>query len=332
MEDPTACNPLCGHSHVVQAPSTWMVGDGQRSCACTGCHFGQKPVSLLGTPDLADDRHELRHRGEQRSRCHGATQLLGDDRGLDEGESDATVLLRYGERGPVETHHRVPEIRRRLPALYDRADDRQGALLFEKGAHGVTQLLLVAREFELHTNPFLPSRPATGPVKPAASVADESLRPWCYRPFRIVSWDERLGGPRRGRRSIGSCVGPAKPGRPAPLLALPQSWRQPTRATHRIGSGRLPRPSDRLPPTPRPPDQVPADAPTLSDAPLAQRQSNGLLIRRFRVQIPRGAPAQSPGESVARGALRVSELHGRRSNTDTPFDTPGCVTQRARQA
>jgi hypothetical protein len=25
-------------------------------------------------------------------------------------------------------------------------------------------------------------------------------------------------------------------------------------------------------------------------APLAQRQSNGLLIRRFRVQIPRGAP------------------------------------------
>jgi xylitol oxidase len=31
-------------------------------------------------------------------------------------------------------------------------------------------------------------------------------------------------------------------------------------------------------------------SPTLSHAPLAQRQSNGLLIRRFRVQIPRGAP------------------------------------------
>jgi hypothetical protein len=30
-------------------------------------------------------------------------------------------------------------------------------------------------------------------------------------------------------------------------------------------------------------------SPTLSGAPLAQRQSNGLLIRRFRVQIPRGA-------------------------------------------
>jgi hypothetical protein len=29
--------------------------------------------------------------------------------------------------------------------------------------------------------------------------------------------------------------------------------------------------------------------PTLSGAPLAQRQSNGLLIRRFRVRIPRGA-------------------------------------------
>ena len=30
-------------------------------------------------------------------------------------------------------------------------------------------------------------------------------------------------------------------------------------------------------------------SPTLSGAPLAQRQSNGLLIRRFRVRIPRGA-------------------------------------------
>ena len=33
-------------------------------------------------------------------------------------------------------------------------------------------------------------------------------------------------------------------------------------------------------------------SPTLSGAPLAQRQSNGLLIRRFRVQIPGGAPVQ----------------------------------------
>ena len=33
-------------------------------------------------------------------------------------------------------------------------------------------------------------------------------------------------------------------------------------------------------------------SPTLSSAPLAQRQSNGLLIRRFRVQIPGGAPVE----------------------------------------
>ena len=36
-------------------------------------------------------------------------------------------------------------------------------------------------------------------------------------------------------------------------------------------------------------------SPTLCGAPLAQRQSNGLLIRRFRVRIPRGA-LRNPGE------------------------------------
>ena len=195
--------------------------------------------------------------------------------------------------GPVETHHRVPEIRRRLPALYDRADDRQGAFLFEKGAHGVTQLLLVAREFELHTNPFLPSRPATGRVKPAASVADDRLRPWCYRLFRTVSWDERLRGPRRIAGPSAGASDRRSRGDRHHCSPFPDRDASRRARSHRIGSGRPPRPSDR----------VPADAPTLSGAPLAQRQSNGLLIRRFRVQIPRGAP-ESPAQSVARGALR----------------------------
>ena len=36
--------------------------------------------------------------------------------------------------------------------------------------------------------------------------------------------------------------------------------------------------------------QPSGDAAVARSAPLAQRQSNGLLIRRFRVRIPRGAP------------------------------------------
>src|SRR5581483_4260840 len=72
--------------------------------------------------------------------------------------------------------------------------------------------------------------------------------------------------PRGGRRPVARCVRAGDNGEPPlarALIDLPG-----TATTRKIGEGR---------------------SPTLSDAPLAQRQSNGLLIRRFRVQIPRGA-------------------------------------------
>ena len=48
-----------------------------------------------------------------------------------------------------------------------------------------------------------------------------------------------------------------------------------------------------------------ASSSTLAAAPLAQRQSNGLLIRRFRVRIPRGAP-ERPGQGPDGRETRVS--------------------------
>src|SRR5882757_8618949 len=47
----------------------------------------------------------------------------------------------------------------------------------------------------------------------------------------------------------------------------------------------------------------------LGDAPLAQRQSNGLLIRRFWVRNPGGAP-HLPGETCPIGAVWSQIGHG----------------------
>src|SRR6516162_6484556 len=60
-------------------------------------------------------------------------------------------------------------------------------------------------------------------------------------------------------------------------------------------------------------------SPTLSPAPLAQRQSNGLLIRRFRVQIPGGAP-KLPVQNQSLSELGASSLMGAEYTPDTPFD------------
>jgi hypothetical protein len=77
-------------------------------------------------------------------------------------------------------------------------------------------------------------------------------------------------------------------------------------------------------------------------APLAQRQSNGLLIRRFRVQIPGGAPRELDptlwvGREVETGFVATSDTRSfvlpphvsRDQETETPtvFESlPGIVS------
>ena len=66
----------------------------------------------------------------------------------------------------------------------------------------------------------------------------------------------------------------------------------------------------------------PADAGRLATAPLAQRQSNGLLIRRFWVRIPGGAPRPpAAGDPAARRPCRRA---GRRSDEWAGLD-PGLM-------
>jgi hypothetical protein len=73
-------------------------------------------------------------------------------------------------------------------------------------------------------------------------------------------------------------------------------------------------------------------SPTLPGAPLAQRQSNGLLIRRLGVRIPRGAP-RTLGERGRTGRRRAGTARrrrrGRRGARRTSDHEPG---QRARPA
>ena len=83
----------------------------------------------------------------------------------------------------------------------------------------------------------------------------------------------------------------------------------------RPGTGRNP------PPVPR------ASASVITDAPLAQRQSNGLLIRRFWVRIPGGAPLHGRSMSAppSRRAFHLAPSPDRRPRRHSP-------SQRTRRA
>ena len=231
----------------------------------TGGQLREKALALVGRADLPDHRGELGERGEQGPGGDGAAQLLDDDGGLDDGEAEATVLLGNRQRRPVERDHGAPQALGRFAALDDGTDQFERALLVEERTDGRAQLLLLAREFELHRPPF--------PAVPVCRFDPRSRLPQAGRSGRVylttvsaslvlpsrrtVFWEAMEGCTRGGRRS-GMQARTGETG--ARIVVVEPSL-----------PGREVR------------------SPTLSGAPLAQRQSNGLLIRRFRVQIPRGA-------------------------------------------
>ena len=228
----------------------------------------EEPLLLLGRADLADHGGELGDGGQQRPGGDGPAELFDDDGGLQDGQADAAVLLGDGQGGPVERDHGAPELLGRLTGLDDGAHDIDRALLFEERTDRGTQLFLLIRELELHRIPF-PASPVASPI-----------------PF--------LGPGRSGRvyltplsASEGVCYLHAAPfsGKNVVWCALGRS------PDHGASPGRRHGGREAVGPT------LPSHesrSPTLSGAPLAQRQSNGLLIRRFRVRIPRGAPQGAP--------------------------------------
>ena len=165
----------------------------------------------------------------------------------------------------------------RLAGLDDGAHQLEGALLLEERTDGGSQLFLLARELELHRTPspalpFACSDPAAGRApggRSGASVPDavSASGALCYL----------HGAPFSGKYVDGCSPG----GSPVRV--------SPGRRFRGIQSGSLRR-CLRL-------QDTESDSPTLCGAPLAQRQSNGLLIRRFRVRIPRGALRKSSSEA-----------------------------------
>ena len=193
-----------------------------------------------------------------------------------------------------------------LAGLDDGAHDVDGALLLEERADRGTQLFLLTRELELHRTPF-PASPVASPIPSRDRAGGRSGRVYLtpmsasgacatFTPPRFLgrTW---LGVPLGGRRSVAQ----ARAGDAGASVAAGSAAR-PSRTTR----GR---------------------SPTLCGAPLAQRQSNGLLIRRFRVRIPRGARsglartgARIPGLCVPpafwAGRTQAAQAHSLRLNCD----------------
>ena len=154
VQDPATLGPLGDHGHVVQGPAPRVVGQRHGSGDGTGGDLRQEALPLFGGADLADHRGELGDGGQQRPGRDGPTQLLDDDGHLDEGETDATVLLGDGQGGPIKCDHGAPELLGWLARLHHGTDELDGALLLEEGADRAAQLFLLGRELELHRTPF----------------------------------------------------------------------------------------------------------------------------------------------------------------------------------
>ena len=198
----------------------------------------------------------------------GPAQLLDDDGRLEDGQADAAVLLGDGQGGPVEGDHGAPQLLGRLAGLDDGADGVDGTLLFEERADRGTQLFLLSRELELHRTPF-PALPVASPTPCRAAGARRSGRVY-LTPLSASVARATFTPPRfLGRTWAGCALGGS------PVRGASPDRRRGGRARGSTSSPALPDDGVR--------------SPTLSGAPLAQRQSNGLLIRRFRVRIPRGA-------------------------------------------
>ena len=103
----------------------------------------------LGIGHLAD------HGCEEGTGRGNPPELLDDQAQLDEAEPQPAVLLRDGERGPVEGGHLLPQRPRgrvvlALLGLEDLPDQRRRAGLAQDGAHAVAQLLLFVGGLEVH--------------------------------------------------------------------------------------------------------------------------------------------------------------------------------------
>ena len=242
-----------------------MVGQRHRPGDGTGGHLREEPLLLLGRADFAHHRGELRDGGQERPGGDGPPQLLDDDGCLEDGQADAAVLLGYGQGGPVEGDHGAPELLGRLARLDDGAHDIDGAFLLEERADRGTQFFLLIRELELHRTPF-PALPVASPTSSGAFPGRRQIGASVPDAFVSLGVRATFAPPRfLGRTWLGVRWGVAGPRRkPGPAARGGWGGRSPALAN----GGR---------------------SPTLCGAPLAQRQSNGLLIRRFRVRIPRGA-------------------------------------------
>ena len=270
VEDPAALGPLGGHGDVVERPAPGVIGQGHGAGDGAGGDLRQEALALLGRTDLADHRGELGDGGQQGPGGDDPAQLLGDDGHLDEGEADAAVLLGDGQGGPVEGDHGAPRASRaparspRRPARprrghsfsrNERTEERSSSCSLVNSSSTALPSRRCRKLFDPRSMPA--ARRQNGASVPDARV---SLPGLVLPSRRSVFWEVGRGVPPGG-----SPVRGASPGRRCRGLGGAVT------TPLRVGDGR---------------------SPTLFGAPLAQRQSNGLLIRRFRVRIPRGAPPE----------------------------------------
>ena len=145
-DDPLVAAPPSSGPDGVRRPSATL-GHGQRSRQSRRGDLLEEPRRLLEgarcAAELAHGRHELRRRGEERTRHNRATELLRYQRELDESETEPSVLLVDRERRPTQLDHAVPELGGPLVALEDGAHDGNGTDAREHRADVVAQRRLV---------------------------------------------------------------------------------------------------------------------------------------------------------------------------------------------
>ena len=269
VEDPAALGPLGRHGDLVERPAAGVVGEGQGPGDGAGGDLGQEAVALLG---------RARPRGPWgRTASWWPTGARGRRPGRALRRPRPSRRWRgRRRRTPRERPGRASRGRPSSPRASRAARRSRRRRARTRAEHSFSR------------NERTEARSSSCSLVNSSSTALPSRRV-------PVAVSDPAATPRHGRRQIGASVSDAHvslsglcylhaaPFSGKDVAGVPRGvagpWRKPGPAT--TGARRGPRAMRRT--------GTEVRSPTLCGAPLAQRQSNGLLIRRFRVQIPRGA-------------------------------------------
>ena len=115
-----------------------------------GTPAGGDLTEQIDTIELLEQRNELADRREQLPRRRRSSELLGQQRDLDETEPESARLLANAERRPPEIEHRPPQVGTVAVALDDTPHEARRARTRQHRTDVVAQRLLIVRQFEIH--------------------------------------------------------------------------------------------------------------------------------------------------------------------------------------